>query len=297
MGGVQKYINKQLAVVRHKAVDVRRKLANMDAVSKMLTEEEKDILKASTKELIADIDDKRLVEDAAMMFQYIAIDVGYNIPSQSEWSYTLTRLVGIMKKYYSNYTLADIKLAFELATIGKLDDYLPKDNHGAPDRKHYQQFNVEYFSKIFCAYIKRQSEVLAKAYKCMPQERKPMDMYKYKLMRLERNKMIFLRYKYTGELILRNVIDGLLLHSWLYNVGLADEIEETKSDRKKAYNIYMRKAVDGIVNKYAAVNVRREGDESHDIDYIAHQVAKERIIKKAFDAMIEDEIQIENYIL
>ena len=59
----------------------------------------------------------------------------------------------------------------------------------------------------------------------------------------------------------------------------------------------MRKAVDGIVNKYAAVNVRREGDESHDIDYIAHQVAKERIIKKAFDTMIEDEIQIENYIL
>ena len=61
--------------------------------------------------------------------------------------------------------------------------------------------------------------------------------------------------------------------------------------------IYMRKAVDGLVNKYTFVNVRREGDESHDIDYIAHQVAKERIIKKAFDEMIEDEIQIDNYIL
>ena len=296
MGGVQKYINKQLAVVRHKAVDVRRKLANMDAVSKMLTEEEKDILKASTKELISDIDDKRLVEDAAMMFQYIAIDVGYNIPSQSEWSYTLTRLVGIMKKYYSNYTLADIKLAFELAAIGKLDDYLPRDSHGTPDRKHYQQFNIEYFSKIFIAYIHRQSEVLAKAYKCMPQERKPMDMCKYKIMRLQRNKMIFLRYKYTGKLILEN-IDDMLLYEWLYSVGLADDVEETKSDRKQAYNIYMRKAIDGIVNKYAAINVRREGDESHEIDYIAYSLGRQRMIKKAFDAMIEDEIQIENYIL
>ena len=294
MNGLQKVDNKLLAV-RNKAVDVRRKLASMDAVSDMLTAEEKDILKASTKELISEIDEKRLVEDAAMMFQYIAIDVGYNIPSSSEWSYTLTRLVGIMKKYYGNYTLADVKLAFELAAIGKLDDYLPRDSHGAPDRKHYQQFNVEYFSKIFIAYIHRQSEVLAKAYKCMPQERKPMDMLRYKLMRLQRNKMIYLRYKYTGELVLESVVDGLLLHSWLYNVGLADEIEETKSDRKKAYNIYMRKAVDGIVNKYAAVNVRREGDESHDIDYIAHQVAKERIIKKAFDEMLDDEIQIENY--
>ena len=295
MGDIQKIDNKSLAV-RNKAVDVRRKLASMNAVSNMLTSEEKYILEASTKELISDIDERELVKDAAVMFKYIAIDVGYTIPSQNEWSYILTRLVGIMKRYYGNYTLADIKLAFELATIGKLDDYLPKDSHGAPDRKHYQQFNAEYFSKIFGAYVKRQNEVLAKAYKCMPQERKPMNEGEYKLMRLQRNKMIFLRYKYTGKLVLEN-IDDMLLYEWLYNVGLADDVEETKSDRKQAYNIYMRKAIDGIVNKYAAINVRREGDESHEIDYIAYSLGRQRMIKKAFDTMIEEEIQIENYIL
>lgn len=31
-------------------------------------------------------------------------------------------------------TLADIKLAFELATTGELDDYLPKDSQGNPDK-------------------------------------------------------------------------------------------------------------------------------------------------------------------
>ena len=295
MGEIQKIENKSLAV-RNKAVDVRRKLASMNAVSNMLTSEEKYILEASTKELISDIDEHELVKDSAVMFKYIAIDVGYTIPSQNEWSYILTRLVGIMKRYYGNYTLADVKLAFELATIGKLDDYLPKDSHGAPDRKHYQQFNAEYFSKIFGAYVKRQNEVLAKAYKCMPQERKPMNESEYKLMRLQRNKMIYLRYKYTGKLILEN-IDDMLLYEWLYSVGLADDVEETKSDRKQAYNIYMRKAIDGIVNKYAAINVRREGDESHEIDYIAYSLGRQRMIKKAFDAMIKDEIQIENYIL
>ena len=295
MGEIQKIENKSLAV-RNKAVDVRRKLASMNAVSNMLTSEEKYILEASTKELISDIDEHELVKDSAVMFKYIAIDVGYTIPSQNEWSYILTRLVGIMKRYYGNYTLADVKLAFELATIGKLDDYLPKDSHGAPDRKHYQQFNAEYFSKIFGAYVKRQNEVLAKAYKCMPQERKPMNESEYKLMRLQRNKMIYLRYKYTGKLILEN-IDDMLLYEWLYSVGLADDVEETKSDRKQAYNIYMRKAIDGIVNKYAAINVRREGDESHEIDYIAYSLGRQRMIKKAFDAMIEEEIQIENYIL
>lgn len=295
MGEIQKIDNKSIAV-RNKAVDVRRKLASMNAVSNILTAEEKYILEASTKELISDIDERELVKDSAVMFKYIAIDVGYTIPSQNEWSYILTRLVGIMKRYYGNYTLADIKLAFELATIGKLDDYLPKDSHGAPDRKHYQQFNVEYFSKIFGAYIKRQREVLAKAYKCMPQERKQMDLSKYNLMRSQRNKMIFLRYKYSGKLLLEN-LDDMFLYEWLHSVGLADDVVETKKDRKQAYNIYMRKAIDGIINKYDAINVRREGDESHELDYIAYSLGRQRMIKKAFDDMIEDEIQIENYIL
>jgi hypothetical protein len=293
MGNIQKIENKSLAV-QNKAVDVRRKLASMDAVSNMLTSEEKYILEASTKELISDIDEHELVKDAAVMFKYIAIDVGYTIPSQNEWSYILTRLVGIIKRYYGNYTLADIKLAFELASIGKLDDYLPKDSHGAPDRKHYQQFNVEYFSKIFGAYIKRQREVLAKAYKCMPQERKPMDVSKYNLMRSQRNKMIFLRYKYTGKLILEN-LDDMFLYEWLHRVGLANDVVETKKDRKQAYNIYMRKAIDGIINKYDAINVRREGDESHELDYIAYSIGRQRMIKKAFDEVIEEEIQIEKY--
>lgn len=295
MGEIQKIDNKSIAV-RNKAVDVRRKLASMNAVSNILTAEEKYILEASTKELISDIDEHELVKDSAVMFKYIAIDVGYTIPSQNEWSYILTRLVGIIKRYYGNYTLADIKLAFELATIGKLDNYLPKDSHGAPDRKHYQQFNVEYFSKIFGAYIKRQREVLAKAYKFMPQERKPMNLSKYNLMRSQRNKMIFLRYKYSGKLLLEN-LDDMFLYKWLRSVGLADDVVETKTDRKKAYNIYMRKAIDGIVNKYDAINVRREGDESHELDHIAYSLGRQRMIKKAFDDMIEDEIQIENYIL
>jgi hypothetical protein len=293
MGDIKKIENKSLAV-RNKAVDVRRKLASMDAVSNMLTSEEKYILEASTKELISDIDEHELVKDAAVMFKYIAIDVGYNIPSQNEWSYILTRLVGIIKRYYGNYTLADIKLAFELASIGKLDDYLPIDSHGAPDRKHYQQFNVEYFSKIFGAYIKRQREVLAKAYKCMQQERKAMDLSKYNLMRSQRNKMIFIRYKYTGKLILEN-LDDMFLYEWLHRVGLADDVVETKKDRKQAYNIYMRKAIDGIINKYDAINVRREGDESHELDYIAYSIGRQRMIKKAFHEVIEDEIQIEKY--
>lgn len=71
-------------------------------------------------------------------------------------------------------TLADIKLAFELATTGELDDYLPKDSQGNPDRKHYQQFNADYFAKILNAYRRKQNGVIHKAYKAVPEPKKEL---------------------------------------------------------------------------------------------------------------------------
>lgn len=71
-------------------------------------------------------------------------------------------------------TLADIKLAFELATTGELDDYLPKDSQGNPDKKHYQQFNADYFAKILNAYRRKQNGVIHKAYKALPEPKKEL---------------------------------------------------------------------------------------------------------------------------
>lgn len=158
-----------------KAIDIRRQMLQLPEVAKSLSGVEKYIFAASTKMQIADIDDGTLIAKTGQMFRFIAMDVGYIIPTNPEdWAYICTRLLDILKKYYSQMTLADIKLAFELATTGELDDYLPKDSQGNPDKKHYQQFNADYFAKILSAYRRKQNGVIHKAYKALPEPKKEL---------------------------------------------------------------------------------------------------------------------------
>lgn len=186
-----------------KAIDIRRQMVQLPEVAKSLSGVEKYIFAASTKMQIAEIDDGTLVAKTGQMFRFIAMDVGYIIPTNSDdWAYTCTRLLDILKKYYSQMTLADIKLAFELATTGELDEFLPRDSQGNPDKKHYQQFNADYFAKILGAYRKKQDEVIWKAYKALPEherEMTPEQKKYYHNSREARNRIVFCNTNTLGK--------------------------------------------------------------------------------------------------
>lgn len=282
------------------AIDIRRKMVQLPEVAKALTPVEKYIFAASTKTQISEMDDGILISKTAQMFRFIAMDVGYIIPqNENDWAYIQTRLVDILKRYYSYLTLADIKLAFELATTWELDDYLPKDNQGNPDKKHYQQFNADYFAKILGAYRKKQNEVIGKAYKALPEpkiEMTPEQNRYYHNLREARNRIVFLRYKYTGKISFE-FGDEMFLYDWLLKFGFADEVEATDDDRKQAFAKYMHRAAIGMINKYTAFNVRRKGIDSPEIDFTAFEVARKKEIIRAFDRMIAEEIQIDNYLI
>ena len=281
-----------------KAIDIRRQMLQLPEVAKSLSGVEKYIFAASTKMQIADIDDDTLIAKTGQMFRFIAMDVGYIIPTNSEdWAYICTRLLDILKKYYSQMTLADIKLAFELATTGELDDYLPKDSQGNPDKKHYQQFNADYFAKILNAYRRKQNGVIHKAYKALPEPKKeltPQQIRQFEIQRQWRNRYIFLCYKYTGKLIL-GLTDDMFLYEWLQKCGLADDVQVKEDDRKEAFARYMQRVARGMINQYTAFQVRREGTESPEIDFTAFEVARKKEIIKAFDRMIAEEMQVDNY--
>lgn len=282
-----------------KAIEVRRAMVELPEVAKSLSGVEKYIFAASTKMQIADIDDDTLIAKTGQMFRFIAMDVGYIIPTNSEdWAYICTRLLDILKKYYSQMTLADIKLAFELATTGELDDYLPKDSQGNPDKKHYQQFNADYFAKILNAYRRKQNGVIHKAYKALPEPKKeltPEEKRYYHNRREARNRIIFLRYKYTGKITFE-IGDEMFLFEWLKKIGYAEEVNATEDDRKQAFAKYMQRAAIGLINQYTACNVRRKGIDSPEIDYTAYEVARKKEITRAFDRMITDEIYIDDYL-
>lgn len=283
-----------------KAIDVRREMVQIPEVARTLNNIEKYIFAASTKILISEIDDATLVEKTKQLFKFIAMDVGYIIPKDAEeWMYIQTRLLDIIKRYYSDMTLADIKLAFELSTTGQLDEYLPRDSQGNPDRKHYQQFNADYFSKILKAYKLKQNNVFDKAYKALPKpqaEINPEVKTYYHNQRLQRNRYIYLKYKYTGIIELE-FSDEMFIFAWLINIGFADNVEATEEDRKTAYKHFFKRVANGFVNKDKAFNVRRKGIDSPDIDFTAYEIARKKEIIRAFDRMIQDEIQIDNYLI
>lgn len=282
------------------AIDIRRKMVQLPEVAKALTPVEKYIFAASTKTQISEMDDGILISKTAQMFRFIAMDVGYIIPqNENDWAYIQTRLVDILKRYYSYLTLADIKLAFELATTGELDDFLPRDSQGNPDKKHYQQFNADYFAKILGAYRKKQNEVIGKAYKALPEpkiEMTPEQNRYYHNLREARNRIVFLRYKYTGKIIFE-IGDEMFLFEWLKQIGYAEEVNATEDDRKQAFAKYMQRAAIGLINQYTAFNVRRKGIDSPEIDFTAFEVARKKEIIRAFDRMIAEEIQIDNYLI
>lgn len=281
-----------------KAIEIRRQMVQLPDIAKALTPVEKYIFAASTKTQISEMDDGVLVSKTAQMFRFIAMDVGYIIPqNENDWAYIQTRLVDILKRYYSNLTLADIKLAFELATTGELDEYLPKDKQGNPDKNHYQQFNADYFAKILKAYKQKQTDVIDKAYKAIPEknnEISPEQIRRFEIQRQWRNRYIFLCYKYTGKLIL-GLTDDMFLYEWLQKCGLADDVQVKEDDRKEAFARYMQRVACGMINQYTAFQVCRKGTESPEIDFTAFEVARKKEIIKAFDRMISEEMQVDNY--
>lgn len=282
-----------------KAIDVRRAMVELPEVTKALTPVEKYIFVASTKKQIAEIDDETLIAKTGQMFRFIAMDVGYIIPTNPEdWAYICTRLLDILKKYYSQMTLADIKLAFELATTGELDDYLPKDSQGNPDKKHYQQFNADYFAKILNAYRRKQNGVIHKAYKALPEPKKeltPEEKRYYYNQTVARCREVFLQYKYTGRFVL-GITDGMLIYDWLRKLGFANEVAGTEDDRKQAFARYMQRVARGFVNKYEAYHVQRKGTDAPELDFTAYEIARDKEIARTFDRMIADELQIDNYL-
>lgn len=282
-----------------KVIDVRRAMVELPEVAKALTTVEKYIFAASTKKQIAEIDDETLIAKTGQMFRFIAMDVGFIIPAeQNDWAYICTRLLDLLKRYYSQLTLSEVKLAFELLITGELDDYLPKDRDGNAERKHYQQFNADYFAKVLNAYCRKQNQVIGKAYTALPEPKKelsPEQIRYYRNQSVMTCLMCFLRYKYTGRLVF-GLTDEMFVYNWLLGVRLADEVKETEDDRKEAYNRFLARAARGFVNEFTVYHVRKQGTQSPEIDFTAFEVARRKEIKRTFDQMIKDEIYIYHYL-
>ena len=92
------------------------------------------------------------------------------------------------------------------------------------------------------------------------------------------------------------IADGMFIYDWLRKYGLANEIAGTEDDRKQAYTRYMQRVARGFVNKYEAFHVQKKGTDAPELDFTTYEIARDKEIKRTFDRMIADELQIDNYL-
>lgn len=283
-----------------RAIEIRRKMVELPEIAKALNMVEKLIFAASIKTQIKELDDNSLIAKISQMFKFIAMDVGFKVPTNlEEWQYICTRLMGVLKRYYSDMTLADIKLAFELATMGELNAYLPKDSQGNPDKNHYQQFNADFFAKILNAYKHKRNNVIGKAFEALP---KPSDEMTPEQKKYYSNQtkaeliLAYWEYKYTGSVSNMNPIREMLYYNRLVDVGLADSIVITDEDKQIALQQTLSWIAKGMVNPYEAGHIRRQGVEHETVKVAAIGVSERRTLYNAFDEMIRDELQITDFI-
>jgi hypothetical protein len=265
-------------------------IVNVPEVVSNLTKIENQILKISANVPINSMSQNEACNAILTLIQYISIDVGFKSNKESsEWTYTKARLYDFIIKYYSYLSTSDIKLAFELSVLGELNDYLPKDSKGNADNNHYQQFNVDYFSKILNAFKSKQNAVIFKAKNLLPvaevkiseeEKNHRSNLLKYDLI------ISFLKYKYLHVYEENSSISILMFYNLLLKAGIAEEIDLNENKILHGYEKELN-------DKYKLNNfIKPKEDVS--VSSITRKQKKQII--NAFDYLIEKELQITNYI-
>lgn len=281
------------------AIVPRAQLLAMPQVLKVLDCVEAGILKASSGKPVKDYDFQSLLKEVGQALQWIVRDVGYSIKGNDDWKYIVTRSAELLRQYYDTFTIADFRLAFELAVAGELAAYLPKDKQGQPDTGHYQQFGGDYICKILNAYKQRRAWALKRAEDAGPKPELPPIPDREQQINARRMKgeliMAVLEFKYTGQMPELSPIQELRFYEILASVGLVDEIEVTDAERKailsQSFYEYAAAGMVGDLNR-----LKKEGESADELQGRAYRLARRKGLERAFRDIVESEIQIIDYV-
>lgn len=297
-------INNNVSVMVHTpppgttAIAIRRAIAQTPAIVDKLEPIERSVFLASTAKVAQEYDDMELAATLADTLKWVAKDIGIRDTESPDWKITIVRFVQILKRYYPLFSVKDIRMAFELMVTGELNDYLPKDRYGNPDKEHYQMFNADYFCKILNAYREYRKAVINKAAGMVPKPVKERDRSKDAYYRNQTRKDIiaaFLFFKYRGYMPKMSPILEMLAYDELANVGLAEPFDVTPQEQQ----IILRRTLFDLAQRQMVGDKKRiekQGIKSPDIQHDAYRLARYKALKRTFAEMVAEEIQITDYI-
>lgn len=263
-------------------------------VKSVLNDTEQEIMRASLSAKIKDIPNDKYMDDMSVILNYTAIDVGFAKPNVQEWGYIKMKLCETLKKYFYGFTLQEIKLAFELLQVGKLDNYLPLNSNGNPERQHYNRFGIEYFSRVLKAYLGLKNEVIAKVYQ-HGEAAEPKKLESSATADIRHSVYLaYLHYKYLG--IMPTWPNNHLIYRELNRANIIGDIDITEADKRQAMRLLMQDVHNGLIGDFVGKCIRHLGVKHPDVNDKAFIVAQERTILQAFDEYIINELQLNRYL-
>ena len=297
-------INNNVSVMVHTpppgttAIAIRRAIAQTPAIVEKLEPIERSVFLASTAKVAQEYDDAELIVVMADTLKWIAKDIGIRDTESPNWKITIVRFGQILKRYYPLFSVKDIRMAFELMVTGELNDYLPKDRFGNPDKEHYQMFNADYFCKILNAYRVYRKAVINKAVEMVPKPVKQRNEAEERFYRNQTRKDIiaaFLFFKYRGYMPKLSPILEMLAYQDLAMVGLAEPFDVTLQEQQ----IILRRTLFELTQRQMIGDKKRveqQGINAPDIQHGAYRLARLKALKRTFAEMVAEEIQITDYI-
>ena len=297
-------INNNVSVMVHTpppgttAIAIRRAIAQTPAIVEKLEPIERSVFLASTAKVAQEYDDRELAATMADTLKWVAKDIGIRDTESPNWKITIVRFGQILKRYYPLFSVKDIRMAFELMVTGELNDYLPKDRFGNPDKEHYQMFNADYFCKILNAYRVYRKAVINKAVEMVPKPVKQRNEAEERFYRNQTRKDIiaaFLFFKYRGYMPKLSPILEMLAYQDLAMVGLAEPFDVTLQEQQ----IILRRTLFELTQRQMIGDKKRveqQGINAPDIQHGAYRLARLKALKRTFAEMVAEEIQITDYI-
>ncbi len=291
-------VTRQTAIAKRQDVYLSNKqtMLMLPEVQMNVSSSDLEIASASVENPVRKYQDSELVKNTVILAKYICKDYGIVNFEGKDATYAATRFMKTLQKYYSDFSLKEVRIAFELAAVGELDEWLPKDKHGKPDAKHYNSFNVEYYTKILNAYRSKRSKVWTSVKKALP---KPETIITQ--AQRDENRKVFLNDIYTAFENYQedheqkpNFVLSIFIEEFV-NVGLIKEVQKpTKLTIEKCYKkmLHQTKGNDrkSMIDKF----YRSEYDG---VLLSESQLMQNNIdIRRAFDIVIEQKKHIKDFI-
>lgn len=119
-----------------------------------MTTAERRLLKSAGYKAIKDTDSETLLKDCRAVLVNVMRDLGIQ---RAPDAYDGARFMDVLREYFSDMTIVDVKQAFEMYLMGALDEQLPRGKDGQPF-SHFQQFSASFYVKVLKAYQQTQRE-------------------------------------------------------------------------------------------------------------------------------------------